>query len=221
MRNLATSAYAKALGFDVVADTQMGFMTTGQENVPGPQLGLVMERARGHEACKWQGAVHSHPHVMRETMKLQLLDHLTGQGDRHPSNCFIDVRPDGRVKVTGIDNDQCFGARLTDPAGIRNTHDPNAGYRGTGLPPVVDRQMADTIMNLTQNDVVKMLGNKLSEPEVNAALSRLSGVQQHVAQLHSQGLVLDATQWGQVSHLLTADNSYIGRELAATGNVKF
>ena len=53
--------------------------------------------------------------MIRELTKLQLLDQLTGQGDRHRGNYFVDIQGSGNkvtVKVTGIDNDLCFGSKI-------------------------------------------------------------------------------------------------------------
>ncbi|MCF8161179.1 MAG: hypothetical protein K9J76_10775 [Polaromonas sp.] len=126
MRNLATGDVARQLGFNVVVKTQLGLCTTpapkGQPaTAAGPlQLGMVMARAEGAEAHKTEYGHFKNGDVQREVTKLQLLDHLVGQGDRHGGNYFISVAANGHVVVAGIDNDQCFGHRLTDPNGIRN-----------------------------------------------------------------------------------------------------
>lgn len=114
MRNVATVAYVRKLGMRVVADTRVALIDTGQ----GRQLGMVMERARGKSAADTDPGLFKQANVCAEVTKLQLLDHLTGQGDRHAGNYFINIEPDGRAKVMGIDNDQCFGHKMTDPAGI-------------------------------------------------------------------------------------------------------
>lgn len=219
MRNIATADYAKALGFDVIPHTSIGFLTmpTNQGGTGTPALGLVMERAAGEAAAVSSLKTLQLPEVIREVTKLQLLDHLTGQGDRHADNYFVHVEQDGPVKVTGIDNDQCFGKKLTDPEGIRHTGHLNCGFRGTGLPPVVDYEMAIAINSLTPGQLDAMLGDKLSEPEVDAAKQRLVGVQEHIVRLQEKGLVIDPHQWSE-SHLLkdiSPENSYAVRELSA------
>lgn len=97
-------------------------------------LGLIMERARGKPALHTDVDTLGRADVCAQVMKLQLLDHLTGQTDRNHENYFIDIGPDGQVKVTGIDNDQCFGQKLTDPAGIQpgadRTRRPGSGAWG-------------------------------------------------------------------------------------------
>jgi hypothetical protein len=213
MRNIATRSYAEELGFDVIVNTQLALIDTGS---CGPELGLIMERARGKLAFDTNANVLTRPDVCAEVTKLQLLDHLTAQGDRHSDNYFINIQPNCRAKVMGIDNDQCFGKNVTDPAGIQQVKDDpkRDGFRGTGLPPVVDTEMEHAINRLTERDIRWMLGNKLSEAEIEAAISRHKGVKNHIAQLRSAGWVIEPEQWDQedVLRRLNAKNSYVGRE---------
>lgn len=126
MRNLATGDVARQLGFNVVVKTQLGLCRPpppeGQPaTVARPlQLGMVMALAQGVSGWEAKSNTFLEPGVQRELTKLQLLDHLVGQGDRHGGNYFIHTDDNGQVVVAGIDNDQCFGALLTDPNGIRN-----------------------------------------------------------------------------------------------------
>jgi hypothetical protein len=210
MRNLATCDYAKALGFDVVPETRIATISTGDGS--GPKLGMVMEKAEGRNSEKMNHAALENPEVARETTKLQLLDHLVGQGDRHQANYFIKVAPDGKVKITGIDNDQCFGAKLTDPNGIAWKGTDDCGFRGTTMPPVVDTEMAKAINDLTPDKLSAMLGDKLSQAEVGAAIQRLDGVKAHIAGLEAKGLVIDPGNWGSAMKHMTPDNSYAARD---------
>lgn len=212
MRNLATCAYAGKLGFDVVPETSVALL-----DVPDPygrrqrKLGLVMEQAEGRTIRDTPKSQLDNIELAREVTKLQLLDHLCGQGDRHGNNYFVSTRPDGSVKVTGVDNDQCFGAKLTDPNGIRDDYREGRGFRGTLMPPVVDRQMADAILGLSNDDLQEMLGSKLSAPEVTAAQQRLAGVQNHIMKLQGEGKVLPQWDWSVTNHL-SFDNSYMVRD---------
>ncbi len=212
MRNLATLDYAQKLGIDVIPDTRLAVFSTGQES---KKLGLVMARASGTEAAKVDPALFRRADVCAEVTKLQLLDHLTGQGDRHAGNYFIDAKSGRPATVTGIDNDQCFGAKLTRPGSIRYAKDSaHFGFHGTSLPPVVDREMATKITALTPGDISQMLGDKLSKSEVQAAIARHQGVTLHLAELSEQGRVISPNEWGSssVQKLFTPKNSYLGRE---------
>ncbi|WOI44385.1 hypothetical protein [Acidovorax sp. BLS4] len=211
IRNIATLSCAKKLGLDVIADTRLALIDTGRGPLD-PDLGLLMERAPGKQASNADADWFKNPAVFAEVTKLQLLDHLTGQVDRHDNNYFIDVGPNGDVKVTGIDNDQCFGKDLRRPSDIR----PRSGlpFYGTALPPVIDTTMAAMIDDLVDDELHAMLDNQLSDDEVEATGSRLQGLRLHVDQLRGQGLVIEPGQWADtaIQARFTAQNSYIGRE---------
>jgi hypothetical protein len=51
--------------------------------------------------------------IMRGINRLEWLDLITGQGDRHYGNYMIDVHDDLSVSVKGIDNDMCYPAYRT------------------------------------------------------------------------------------------------------------
>jgi hypothetical protein len=125
--NLATQSTAKALGLeDVVPKCSVG-MHNGD-------YGLFMEKAPGIDASLFSKGkdmpndglsafdiygLESAQHakviggLMRGINRLEWLDLITGQGDRHAHNYMISVGKDLTVTVKGIDNDQCFTAYRT------------------------------------------------------------------------------------------------------------
>ena len=219
VRNVATCRLAKALGFDVVAQTQLGLHKL-QPGAP-PQLGLVMELAPGKLALHYEtddNAVLELPEVRRDLTKLQLLDCLTAQGDRHSGNYFIDVRPDGGVRVTGIDNDQCLGQNVHNPDQIRRgpRNGPSWGYRSCGLPPVVDTDMVEALSAMSAEKIRSLLGDILHPGEVEATVQRLNAIQDHLAGLEPLGRVIPADGWAdaRVDAHTNFSNSYFAREAA-------
>lgn len=116
----------------------------------------------------------------------------------------------------GIDNDQCFGEKLTAPADARYADDSQHRLlEGVGLPPVVDTDMERAIEAMTEDDIHSMLGNKLNTAEIAAALQRYRGLKAHIVQLREQNLVIDPKDWEtpQVQALMTPQNSYLARDL--------
>ena len=131
--NLATQTAANLLGLgDVVPKCSVG--------MHGGDYGLFMEKAPGLPATQFaRGAeppagslsaeevaslpADQHAKVvgglLRGMNRLEWLDLVTGQGDRHAGNYMIDVKrtadPPGdfTVSVKGIDNDMCFPAYRT------------------------------------------------------------------------------------------------------------
>jgi hypothetical protein len=217
MRNLATCDIAGKLGFDVVPHTEIGSRTPPPppDNQP-TQLGLVMAQAQGVPAGRASPQLFNDPDVRREVTKLQLLDHLVGQGDRHGNNYFIHKDSSGKVIVTGIDNDQCFGKDLHDPNGIaQGNEEHNKGFRGTLMPPVMDRDMAKAFEDMTPESLETTLAGKLSPEEIAAAKDRLAGIKLHIATLRSTNMIIGPDEWGskKVGDALNGSNSYVGRDL--------
>lgn len=85
--------------------------------------GMFLEVAPGKEGAFFRGVrpidVQKDPlglkegaetagEIARKLNRLQWLDCLTGQVDRHMNNLMIGVGTDGNVSVKGIDNDECF-----------------------------------------------------------------------------------------------------------------
>ena len=226
MRNLSTCRLADELGFDVIVRTRLGTHTLpGAVQGAGPQLGLVMEFAPGQAAFAYptDTDVFERPEVRRELTKLQLLDCLTAQGDRHSGNYFIDVRPDGGVRVAGFDNDQCLGSKVRDPAVIRRggRNEPGRGYRSCGLPPVIDTDMARTLLQFTPRRVHELLDDKLLPEEVDATVQRLTAIKNHIARLRQEGRIIEPDGWAGADVSVHTDytNSYFARESAKNAGI--
>ena len=218
VRNLSTCRLAEELGFDVVVRTELGLHT-----LPGatqPELGLVMEVAPGKAAGDLSPGttadVFTMNGVRREITKLQLLDCLTAQSDRHGHNYFLSDRPGGGVRVAGIDNDQCLGSKVHHPDVLRRglQGEPGKGFRGCGLPPVIDTDMAKTLEQLTPERVGQLLGDKLQPDEVHATLQRLSAIKDHIAHLRQEGRIIKPDGWADAIVDAHTDytNSYFQRE---------
>lgn len=226
-RNLATQDVARALGFDVVVECRIGARQQPSSAGPRLQLGLVMGRAPGQEAFKALRHWRTDPEVRREVTKLQLLDHLVGQGDRHGGNYFVEAYKDERgqtkVKVSGIDNDQCFGMNTKDGNDIHYAENrQHIGYRGTKMPELIDSDMAAAIRRITPQSLGALLSDKLKPAEVDAAQSRLQSLLKHISKLEMGKRVLTPDEWNarpDISAFQHASNSYFARDTSQTGVV--
>ena len=128
--------------------------------------------------------------LQKALMDMQVVDVLCGQVDRNMGNYFIKVNGT-EVELTGIDNDACFGEN--EKCGI-NTLDPNErdGFLWTGMPPVMTRKMADTLVSIDAEGLRHTLSAAgLEKPEIDLAVIRLGKMQEHVKTLESKGLVTD------------------------------
>ena len=125
--NLATQSVASALGLgDAVPRCTVGahkgdyglFM----EKVPGQDGTDFVKKAPSAPDCLGASEIRRLPPeqygkvlggILRGLNRLEWLDRITGQGDRHSHNYLIEVRKDLTVSVKGIDNDQSFPAYRT------------------------------------------------------------------------------------------------------------
>jgi len=120
--NMASQKTADALGLgDVMAKTSVGKLN-GQygifmEMVKGthlPNFAKNQEIPRGSigrsgvQTLSYEDHAKVQGQLMRKCSRLDWLDGITGQGDRHNGNVYVNVRQDGTVDVKGIDNDTCF-----------------------------------------------------------------------------------------------------------------
>lgn len=147
---------------------------------------------------------YSDPVLRRDVTKLQWLDALTGQVDRHGQNYFIERAPDGSVLgVQGIDNDIAFGNQITDAnatskVGFQALHSDggefDSHFKGGLLPTVVDRTTFDALMALTPEQVKADCKGLLAPDEIAATQARLAQIQAHLRGLADNGGVLETLE---------------------------
>jgi hypothetical protein len=178
------------------------------------RLGVTSIYVDSQDRLKVQGDFlkfnRDNPTWRRETTKLQLEDVLFAQKDRHKSNYMVDVDKSGNVtKVTGVDNDMSHDERITN-------HRQMVGQaKVVDYPAVVDREMYDSVIGLDEQDVRDDLSGVLTGNEIDAFVSRMNGLKQHLRQLPADRLI-EPDQWGQkwVGDLMTKKNSYAMRDAA-------
>jgi hypothetical protein len=126
--------------------------------------------------------------AMQEQLNgLEWTDMLTGQVDRHSANYFIDIQGDN-VKVTGIDNDFCFGKEQKGLLKLK----PEIGVTSVGQPQLIDKKTYDRLVALDfDRDTLPKLTGLLTAEEIAASKLRFKAVQDHAAELQGAGLVVD------------------------------
>ena len=154
------------------------------------------------------------PELRRDLVKLQLLDALCGQSDRHPGNYVVNLDQNGDyVGLLAIDNDQAFGSAIDDPNQLHPS--ANAGLHGVMLPEVVDREMKEAFDQLTPEALAEELSGLLTDDEIESAKQRLVIIKNHLARLEEDGKVIEPGQWDSQAAqdgLLNLDTSYVARE---------
>lgn len=182
-----TSRYADRLNFNVVAKTNYA----SHQGKPGIVQDLAPGKPAATKGLLQQAVDTDKAAVQKQLTQLHLLDLLTGQADRHRNNYLISVQGN-QVSVTGIDSDYSFGTNVKDP----NVLVDNEHAKIPGLPNVVDRDSYGQIQGLTDGELRSLIGDSLSDAEVDAAIGRLHAVQEHLQGLEQAGRVIEPNQWG-------------------------
>jgi hypothetical protein len=151
-------------------------------------------------------------------LKMQLLDYITGQVDRHPKNYFITA--EGTLQL--IDNDCAFGVNAV-PEGIDvRGQKPiafvidNNGSLMLRPPQVITADLKGAIDKMHANRVAveSVLSNYLAPAEVEATIKRLSQLYTH---LNSEKVLIVNTKEELLSESakkeMDSNNSYWVREL--------
>ena len=228
-RAIAMKRLATLLGIgDKIVDTDfathqrevknIGGEVIGQENVMGVRMGV----AKGQSAHDLIGSGQmdiENPLVQQGLNQLQMLDAICSQFDRHAMNFFIDPKTG---HVTGIDNDLAFGKNQKS---VRGEKGATMGSHDRELPKLVDSKMAHTIMAVEPDAVREALAGLLSDGEVEATLSRLQVVKDHLVKLKNAkpASFKEADEWDQHTALHQAESagaSYVATIGKHTGMVR-
>ncbi|TDF92368.1 hypothetical protein [Paenibacillus piri] len=201
-RNVAMSRLDQMLGAGVIAKAELAvYQSPDGQSVQGS----FMEKAKGGEAGKMgksgkiakggQGGGGKvdvdDANLQRCLSRLQLIDTLAMQADRHQGNYFINYDQSGNVLgVTGIDNDMSFGTR-TAVDKMRQEY--------PGLSKFVDQELAERILALKPEDLELAMLDLLSPGEIKALLTRLEKLQAHLMKLKSDNKLLTPAQWDQAT----------------------
>ena len=182
------------------------------------EMGILMEQAQGKVAYDFiEDCFHKKkalPMAMfRDVNRLQLLDAVTGQLDRHGDNALVETGPQGDyVGLKGIDNDASFGAdrdynelaefqnwafNATEWNNILYTN-RFAAANSSGLPPVADAELAAKIMAPDFAEKARNSVEGLLTPHETELLGeRIQQVQDHLKELDRYGLLISDWDSGQ------------------------
>lgn len=217
-RSIAMYRLDKLLEGGVIARTEFAVHTSrsrkeakrkpGESNLSESttKFGFVTEKAQGDEMSSFiknnqvvrdsdnagpDTVAMEDPVLQRCMNKLQILDAIAGQLDRHAGNYFVQRDPEtGKVLgVTGIDNDMSFGANMATPDNEVGAHNYLA------LPELVDEEFGRRLLQVSDKDIRDTLAGLLSEAEIEATVSRFNVVRDVVRNLEEQGEL--TAEWGK------------------------
>ncbi len=197
-RNIATRAMSDAIGTTVIPKV----CYTRHDG----EIGLLMEQAPGVDVKNFKG-FNTRPvseklvaSLHEQLNQLEWTDMLTGQSDRTTENYFIADNGDS-VKITGIDNDFCFGSEQdaykkygAGPGGgtLNRRH---YGYRSADLPTLIDKKIYDNLMETNFDSVKDKLMGLLSGAEIKASEKRFNAMKGHAKSLAPNYVVEDWESW--------------------------
>ena len=201
-REVASHRLDQLLGGGVTAHAQFALRTQAGVTT----LGSVQREAHGAKAGDMpatrdaadQQAVPGNPfrvndsNLLRQLSRLQLLDTLALQMDRHGGNFFLDMSGGNVNHVTGIDNDMSFGTR-TDVE-LRSK-------QYSGMSRYVDQELAQRIVQLDPKLIRAAMSDLLNKAELDALVVRLAKLKSHLAgHIH---LLPPAADWSAFSDVIT------------------
>lgn len=126
------------------------------------------------------------PELRAGLNRLQWLDILTGQIDRHAGNYFVSHDSDGAPHVHAIDNDLAFGAKF------HTVEELTSSQHVCKLPELVDLATCEALERLRPEQLPALLGGLLSEAEIQATAERLGDIHVQLAKLRSEQAVIGA-----------------------------
>jgi hypothetical protein len=135
--------------------------------------------------------------------RLQLLDTLAMQMDRHKGNFFLEFDQNGNViGLTGIDNDMSFGT---------NDDIKSSRKEYPGLCKYVDKEMAKKILALDPDLLKLAMSDLLTGPEMQALMDRLRKLKEDLRTMESGNKLLEPNQWNAVFGEMVGRTSYQGK----------
>jgi hypothetical protein len=220
-RNVGMSRVSEKLGFKVICKAdfavQDGNLGIAMELAPGTPVMHIKTKKTGTPVkkeieVKLVKVDYKDGTLRRDLTKMQLVDTLCGQLDRHCGNYVVHLDKDKKVTgAVGIDNDQSFVQGMEEDT----CAEEDSRTRSVRLPPVVDSEMKEKFLKLTQEDLAEELQDLIKPEELNAAKKRLVFIQDHLKSLPPER-VIKPDQWGkldsQQESLFNDDNSYWARD---------
>lgn len=193
-RNNAMTAVANLLGIpEVLAKSSPMKLKIKENGVVKTVTGTFMERAQGVDLARlndlfgdfkrnvrWAGEFQVTPEALESLAKLQILDFICHNVDRHVNNLsysLTDGNPPVLHKVQGFDNDLSFGRRNTAEDG-NTAWAPTIDELG-----VIPASLAEALAHVDENMLVTALrGCGLSNSEIALTVERIDLVKNKIAE---------------------------------------
>ncbi len=206
-RALAMYRIDQLLGANVITRTDRAFKRKGvvvtskiqgviSEKAKGEQFGQLGKGGRVVKTAAQKGGKPADtisfddPVLQRSLSKLNVIDALCYQVDRHAGNFYVETDGHGHVvSVTGIDNDLAFPAK-------DKYKDISKMYREyPGVSFYVDKEVAEMILALQEDDLRAVLQGLLADSEIENTIQRLRGLKERLLAAKEANRLLEPHQW--------------------------
>lgn len=201
-REVAMSYLDRLLGANMLTKTEKALERDGMD----VKEGVIMENLQGPQMATWlqtDGNDAKINVIMRDLSKLQLLDLLALQVDRHGGNYVVQTDTSGRViGLKGFDHDLSFG---------RKGDWDDYTHEIPGLAKYVDKELAQRIITLNPEMLKWVMEGLLAPDVIDYLLERLDKLKAHL--LQHQDKWLNPNEWDQVMNRpdFKSDKSYINK----------
>lgn len=183
-RNAASSRLAEAFGVgNLLAHSQDMVANIGGKEVQGNFMefvedGIDVRNCKGKDLERLSKIeLTNTPELTKDMCNLEMLDYICAQVDRHGGNLFLKLDENNRpIGIKGIDNDLCLSdyskERPGEPLPMKQGQLKDLHF--------MSKSMADKIQNITPDDLKWMVGDKISENELEALQGRIENVKNHI-----------------------------------------
>lgn len=199
----------------------------------GIKVGVMLNKARGVDFkslnipknTQFLECIRISPKAQAQLIKLQMLDSIAGQVDRHVNNYFVDVSKDEDSKylinsVQAIDNDFSFGvfsfSSLPDKVKRKITLPRLTDKKNRLLTGLLDLHLCEKILKLKESLLRYVLGDILCDDEFDALEKRIEEMCSVIKNEKSSGRIVDESKWGEKTEkflLNDASQNYVKRLL--------
>jgi hypothetical protein len=179
-RSVAMYKLAQALRTDVISKTAFAVSDGKFGTVQVMSTGKAFEKLSDTERT----TVKDDPAFQSAFSKLQMIDIIAGQMDRHQGNYYVEFDPTtgNFAALRGIDLDLAFGHKTKATSGKFK-----AGVLGAGNKQIkhFDKQFAEMLIALNPQVIRDALAGLLTDQEINATVTRLKDLTDYLKEVQA------------------------------------
>ena len=210
VKQIATYKLAKLFGIDfLVVKSKFIKLITDY----GEKFGVLTDKATGinSETINTPDLTID-PKFQRDLTSLQILDTITNEQDHSPFNCSFQIKNGKLISITAFDNEGSFGLDTNLHKGglCWNAVSPLLTENNSINLPHVNKVLAEKLLAIKSNDIVKILKDLLSDAQIDSCVKRFESLKSALANTISQdnNYLLDDENWSRNTILQEISGNY-------------